>query len=341
VIVRTALVGVALTSMISATPVSAAEPPLCSFDVDTGVVEVVLPVQAGSTPVVLARLGGAIAVDGAACGDATVTNTESISVTGLTEPEGTGHVFTIDLSGGPFAPGRTDEGDGSSEIEMAVDMGPSTPDLLTIVGSSGPDAITIRNANVDLDAAPDAVPDLVLAGLEDGGCGSGSDCWVDEVRMSSGAGADRLILRNGDGGVSRGPIDAGPGPDRVVADAGAVTGGDGNDVMRNLNVAGFSGGRGDDRLVGAQDSAYSFLSGGSGRDLLIGGGGDDWLTGGPNSDVLEGQGGIDRLYGELARDRLTGGEGPDMLFGGPALDRCDVDPADTRVISCNRPLRTG
>jgi hypothetical protein len=342
VIVRCALVGVMLVTVVSTTPVRAAELPVCGFDADTGLVQVVLPVQTSSfDSVVIARLGDAIAVDGELCGEATVTNTDSISVTGMPEPETSGHQLDIDLSGGPFAPGRTDEGDGSSEIEMTVDTGPSAGDVVTIVGGSRPDAISVRGTAANLDAAPDAEPDLRLLELSDFGCGDTSFCWFDALKVRSGGGADRLILRNPGELLGSTSVDAGEGPDSVVTDDSVVEGRDGDDVMRNLDTARFSGGRGDDRLVGAPASTYSFFYGASGRDVLIGGGGDDWLTGGGNDDILEGRGGLDRLYGELGQDRLTGDAGPDMLYGGPALDRCDVDPADTRVVSCNRPLNAG
>jgi hypothetical protein len=51
--------------------------------------------------------------------------------------------FTIDLAGGPFEPGATTTGEGTSpEIEFQVDLTGQFPDRLGIVGTGGPDAFS-------------------------------------------------------------------------------------------------------------------------------------------------------------------------------------------------------
>jgi hypothetical protein len=57
-----------------------------------------------------------------ACGAATTTNTDSITVTGA---GGSDETVTIDQSGGAFGPGATAE-TGSPEIEMSVNLGDAT-----------------------------------------------------------------------------------------------------------------------------------------------------------------------------------------------------------------------
>jgi hypothetical protein len=67
----------------------------------------------------------------------------------------------INLSGGPFAPGRTDEGDGSSEIEFSVDTG-SGGDTVIVTATEGPDAFLARHLGANLNAG-EPVEDLDVA----------------------------------------------------------------------------------------------------------------------------------------------------------------------------------
>jgi hypothetical protein len=89
----------------------------CSFDAGTGVATITF---ADGDDVTIVRSGDDIVVNGAACTGATVTATETVHVA-ESEPDGDDLAsLTIDLSGGPLAPGKTDEGDGSSEIELTL-----------------------------------------------------------------------------------------------------------------------------------------------------------------------------------------------------------------------------
>ena len=72
-----------------------------------------------------------------ACGAATTTNTDTILVSGAA---GSVESITIDLSGGPFAPGATAES-GASEIEISLLLGDAA-DLVTVLGTAGPDTIS-------------------------------------------------------------------------------------------------------------------------------------------------------------------------------------------------------
>ena len=196
----------------------------CSFDAVTGTVSVTA--AHGEVPTV-SRLGDAIALDGVACETATVTNTDSID---LPFPDDfDSDTVVVDLSGGPFAPGATDEGDGSSEIEIDVNRGDGSFDTLRIVGSSGPDAFaTVPLQSVNLNAGETVVDADVTAddfiSLElIGGVGD-DDLSVDifssfgRTTVLAGDGDDRL---SGFGlGFFDDVLDAGPGLD--VADFSAV-----------------------------------------------------------------------------------------------------------------------
>jgi hypothetical protein len=103
--------GVGLSASLLVAPPAVATVAECSFDAGTATVTVT-PLD-GSADII--RRGDAIAVDGVDCGAATVTNTDTVDVV-----PSTGDAVTIDLRGGPFAPGLTDEGDGSSEIEFFI-----------------------------------------------------------------------------------------------------------------------------------------------------------------------------------------------------------------------------
>ena len=154
------VLGLALGPLASAVPASAdiVLPGPCTFDDQTGVMA--LAVEELDGTITLRREADALFANGAACGGATVHNTDLIRVFARGG-------ITIDLAGGPFAPGATDEGDGSSEIEIEVDtrdldvLGSNSHDHL--VGGRGPHDCTDSgpfnwfavNLNGD-EAAPDA-----------------------------------------------------------------------------------------------------------------------------------------------------------------------------------------
>jgi Ca2+-binding RTX toxin-like protein len=80
----------------------------------------------------------------------------------------------------------------------------------------------------------------------------------------------------------------------------------------------FSGGGGNDQLVGSDERDY--LTGGDGSDTIRSFGGPDTVKGGRNNDGLLGGAGPDALYGEVGADRIVGGPGNDNLFGGRGND---------------------
>ena len=160
----------------------------------------------------------------------TVNNVDTISVSSRTE-------FRIELGGGPLAPGFTDEGDGSSEIEIEATFGRTGG--LRVLGSGGRDRITMGDLGglhaVNLNGRerqPDADVSVqggfpVLSVISRAGNdrisargGPGFDgplSW--QTTISSGSGGDRVKggnkrdLIGGGGGADR--INPGKGTDRI------------------------------------------------------------------------------------------------------------------------------
>lgn len=91
----------------------------------------------------LRQVGTQIQADGVACGAATTANTDTIKVVG---DEADQEQVVIDLSGGTFTGGFTDETGTSDEVEIEVDLkggfADPGPDAF-IVGTSNPDHITV------------------------------------------------------------------------------------------------------------------------------------------------------------------------------------------------------
>ena len=102
---------------------------------------VVATMPSATDGVGLRRVGDAIYNGGVPCGTATVHNTDMIFVHDTTSTSDGMNLVGIDLSGGPFAPGKTSEGPGGvSEIEVYLYLhrGKNT---VWVTGSAGPDDI--------------------------------------------------------------------------------------------------------------------------------------------------------------------------------------------------------
>lgn len=324
-----------------------------------------LPVQPiDAAAILLSRAGDAIVVGGEPCGAATVHTVDSIQVDGepqVDDPHA-GHVFTIDLSGGPFAPGRTDEGDGSSEIEILVDTGPSAGDRMRIVGGPGADVLRFQGADLNLDPSPDDAPDVRLLGLSDYYAVDDDLRAWDDLDVVTRGGSDLVVAQDPEGAHGRRSffqfeVAGGPGSDRISSWGGVITGGRGDDDLTDTQRADLLGGPGDDRLAVAYGTItepahfqggrghdvmrggpdQDFFDGGPGRDSIVGLGEQDSLVGGGGSDLIDGGAGSDALAGEDGADRLWGGAGPDRLYGGPGRDRCDPDERDILVTGCAGP----
>lgn len=236
----------------------------------------------------LTRSGGAILVNGVTCGapgtPATVANTDTIKVTGALGRQN----IIIDEGFGLFAPGKTVEATGLSEIEFVLALAGGT-DALTVIGTLVGDNITVGTAGANVNGDDDA--DVTSTG-------------VDRLTVTGTTGADKI---SANGGLGTGlPYPA----------ALSVNGGDGNDTLTGGDADDYlsgdagndllTGGEGDDKLYGV--SGADRLSGGYGNDILVGGIDNDVQSGGPNNDVFYAECTVD------GADRLSGGAGNDAAY---------------------------
>lgn len=97
----------------------------------------------------------------------------------------------------------------------------------------------------------------------------------------------------------------------------SIYSGDGAD---NVNLSAIdigtyvSAGSGDDIIIGG--SGNDSLTGGGGKNRMFGGLGDDRINGSSGRDFGYGEGGNDRIYGNDGNDYLDGGGGVDRIYGG-------------------------
>jgi Ca2+-binding RTX toxin-like protein len=342
------LIGSALTlSLFAPAPARAAA--TCTFDSTSATVHVVIPEFDTAT---LSRSGDAIDLDGVACEAATVTNTDLILfVDDQDGPPGKPSI-TVDLSGGPFAPGATAESDGSSEIEIWNEISDFPgADLLRIIGTGGDDAIDVIEgysegtfgAWLDLDVGDglDAEGDIGINRFE-------------RFEFDFGKGDDRLSL-DGTGGFMPPMVLRGGSGNDVLPDGthpDEIYGGSGRDLlvgywslMIDLTQPTFFGNGLEQPLSGIEDvQALSFdngiqgdagtniLIGGPGTDFIEGRGGNDQIVGGEGDDFIDGQNGDDRAEGGLGLDHLTGGRGSDVLDGGADADQIAGDAGNDVLI---------
>jgi hypothetical protein len=208
--------------------------------------------------------GEVIRFDGKPCEEATLTNTDTINVMGVTEHEA---FYVVGL----FAPGLTPEPGEEPEIEILVDLGTGDGfNTFGIIGSVGADQLTLGSlgASINTDSDADVTVagsnlDVFLTGREGndflsarGGFGTGGPT-TDSVLLLGEAGNDHLF-------------------DGLAGDS--LQGSGGRDVL--------AAGLGNDRLFGS--GGRDRLRGGTGKDMLVGGGGEDVCRPGPGRDITEG-----------------------------------------------------
>jgi Ca2+-binding RTX toxin-like protein len=257
----------------------------------------------GASATIAREPDGDIVVGGERCLGTNLRRVDRIRAVG----RGGDQSVTIDLAGGPFAPGATVEGDGSDEVEFEVTLGPGD-DLLSIRGAEGPDAVGLGTAGINLDTTESSGdPDVALDGVE-------------EVAVQLGGGDDRLTgsedLGTGEPVELPLEVDGGLGDDEVVG--GAL----GDRLVGSLESDVLDGAGGDDEVIG--DDGRDRVGGGDGDDLLDAGGDDDVVAGGPGDDRERGGDGDDAFRQEAA-------DGADRLEGGPGLDRADYRTRVSRV----------
>jgi Ca2+-binding RTX toxin-like protein len=165
----------------------------------------------------------------------------------------------VDLGGGPFEPGSTNEATGISEIELQY----LTPTFVDIRGTAAPDNLTFGAGGVNLNGDDDS--DVI--------------------------GAFTTLLVEGRGGNDT--IAPQPGYTRA-APRRVMLGEAGNDTLRATpDGSNIHGGNGQDKLIGGK--AKDNLTGGRGSDVMRGGKGRDLLRAIDGTrDVVNCGGGEDR-----------------------------------------------
>lgn len=221
------------------------------------------------------------------CGSATRFNTDLITVRDMS---GGNTRVAIDLRGGAFAPGATDEAGDSDEIEWSISLGPGREDFLTVIGTLRDDSVFVGHGGFNLNVAQEALgsPDNDARQLT----------GVNRITLLGDRGDDEL---RGSGKLATG--DPVPIPMRLF-------GGPGNDSL--------DGGRSGDSIDGGP--GFDHISGGRGRDLVSGQGGGDEMAGGRGNDSLSGGSGKDSAWGGNGGDQLRGARGDDDLRGGRGND---------------------
>ena len=158
--------------------------PFCTYDSGTNTVAATL--GAGETATLDVTASGVIrfGASPSPCGAATSANTDTIVVTGAA---GSTEHLVIDQFAGSLAPGATTEGSGLSEIEVQVELGEAS-DQVVVQGNPDEEPLAAGtkgvafNADADVDIAFSPLPasiELVAAGGRShiltarGGYGSG------------------------------------------------------------------------------------------------------------------------------------------------------------------------
>jgi len=272
----------------------------CSFDPGTATVTV--SVNARPAALRAVKSTGAIELNHASCGGATVNNTDSIQVQGGALPD------SVSLSG-TFVPGLTSEATGDSEIEISFALG-DRDDTVTVNQSGGDNRVILTTTGIDVKR--DGDQDITTGGTE--------------ILIINGLGGDDLIDAGGYLGTPSGgrlELHGGEGADHLVATfAGTQLFGDAGDDL-------LEGRGGNDFLDGGPGN--DVLRGQGGGDSMHGGDGDDLLYGGNDSDQMFGDAGADTLFGEGSLDTMNGGDGDDWLDGGDYIDHLTGGPGADHI----------
>jgi Ca2+-binding RTX toxin-like protein len=190
----------------------------------------------------IARSGEALAVDDGhqpiecAGPKGNVHNTDLVQVTHTGRS-----ASSVDLAGGPFAPGFTNETTGTSEIELQY----LTPTFVNIRGTAAPDNLTFGAGGVNLNGDDDSDVIGLFTTLLAQGRG-GNDVIAPQAGYTTAAPRRVMLGESGD--------------DTLIAtpDGSNIHGGNGHDNL--------IGGKGKDNLTGGRGS--DVIRGGKGRDLL-------------------------------------------------------------------------
>jgi Ca2+-binding RTX toxin-like protein len=306
----------------------------CSFSGATVTVTAV-----GVTPSDLVRNGDEIWFNGQPCQDPSATRTATVTTVDTVVATVDGPQLDIDLGGGPFAPGLTDEGDGSSEIEFQATVDPVDHGSVAVLGSSGSDHLTaatdtgngdtLVNLNADEPSGDDA--DLSIGGAPSFLVvqGRGGDDVISFETDPAWSDANLAIdaIAGGNGGadtvgcaLNGSQLNGGPGNDTLACSwpPGGIVASLARGTVRDRSGSPVDALAGFDGVLGS--AANDSIVGNDDRNTLEGQGGDDVLSGGRGDDRLMGRGGDDSLYGGADNDHLNGGSGTNLCRGGPGTN---------------------
>jgi len=226
---------VALCAAVAAIPSPVAAAETCQYSAADH--KVTLTITGATTNTALYRVTtGAITLNGNYCGAATVTNTDTIAVTGDAQSQ----VLTITLALGQFTPGFTNEAGSSDEIEITIDLG-GGDDTLRVVGNDNVNKFVFGQDNSQ--AGPPRRINL------NAGESTGIDADVTVKNIEN-----FTVYAQGGNDVIRARGKSGTGPDPFSLSL-LVYGGGGDDVIK--------GGEAQDRLYGdaGKDEVWGFGTG--------------------------------------------------------------------------------
>jgi Ca2+-binding RTX toxin-like protein len=286
----------------------------CSFVAPTATVTI----DPGASAT-LKRSGSAIQLNGVNCGAATVSNTDKVVVTGANGFE----TFTVDLSGGPLAPGASAEATGAAEIELEVNLGTQSAfvkDTLVVQGTGSGDTYRLGSVGINLNNDDD--PDITGPGA-----GALATIGAELFSVLGAAGNDTISGQGAVAGVTS------PVPYPVPLD---LQGGDGTDVLTGGNYDDtLTGGLGADIEAGG-DHTDTFVedAAANGNDSISGGtGSDDKLDYGARTVGVnvsldgvanDGQPGVELDNVQTDVEFFTLGSGNDTFTGGPGTAQLRV-----------------
>jgi RTX calcium-binding nonapeptide repeat (4 copies) len=221
--------------------------------------EVTVAITGDVMPYLGRDTAGHITLNNAWCDNAaTVTNTDSVIVTGDVASQG----ISIGLANKGFKPGRTDEAGKSDEIEFTINLGGGTMDTLTFVGTDAVNKIDLGQNNSQFGI----VRRINLNAGET--TGIDSDVAVINVEKVT-------VITYGGNDVVRARGKAGTGPDAFSLPLW-VYGGPGDDIIKGGEAADhLYGDQGKDKVWGFGNGDSVVLNDGEGGDVGYGGAGID------------------------------------------------------------------
>jgi Ca2+-binding RTX toxin-like protein len=251
----------------SAAAVSPAVAVSCTYDAANHKVTLAMTGDSSVATHLARDVDGHITVENNWCGAATVTNTDSILVTG----DSGNQTLWIVLRNGGFKPGFTNEPGKSDEIEITVTLGGGTNDTIQVSGDDAGQNFRLGQVNSQLGL----IRQMNLNAGE-----------------STGVDADLLML-----GIERTFIYGEGGPDRISGQGGAGTGdpfGAALSIYGNKGNDWIEGGSGPDSLTGNEGKDKVWGKAGKdkiylndnvpGNDYGRGGKGADYCIADPQDD---------------------------------------------------------